>query len=375
MNTTYSHSRMQSAATCMRQYELRYVEGLEKKQSVEHKSRIFGSAIHAAFEYALLNLFNNDAEFMSIEVVQGAKIAALEYIKEHTDMNAMRYDWETGENKPDLEYYQMINDMRDDVRAMVDYYLPRMELGTRFEPVSRGEVLGVLEQPYTETNGAAAIEWEFNEVIDGHTFTGRVDAVLWDNVNCEYVLFDWKTRAAMPFDTFALLDGQLHLYAAMLNRMGANITRVCMAQMKKKLPSKTELSTKDGMPLTGRASYDTTWEAWVSSAPANIDTTKYKPLLEGKLKTHQPDFYNPVFGLVTPVSCETALKNAVSMVKHIEATSATGNFPAALNYETCSRCEFFRMCAGAFRYGGNVDEIVARDFNRKEGYAEVLKDE
>lgn len=351
-----SWSRLSSAGHCLRQYELRYQEGYEKVPSIENEGRIFGSAIHAGFEAALRFYFTHEQVSIALAVT-----AVDKYIREQAVPNKMRYNYETRQSVLDYDYYTMLEEVRAEAATFIRYYLPRVGIGDRYVPVSIARVMPNMQEAHIP-----AIEWDFELPLDGHTLVGRIDAVMLDRSTDELVLFDWKTRAAMPKDYMALLDGQLHLYAAVINAQGGTINRVLMAQMKRGTPKGAELSKKDNLPLTGRANYNMTWDSFVASLPAAVDPEFYRAELDGKLKSFIPDFYNPVSGFITDVSSELALINIRAQLTQLEHAVELDVYPARLSSNACQYCEFSRLCSGAFRYGGDPSEMLAKDFQKRE---------
>jgi CRISPR/Cas system-associated exonuclease Cas4 (RecB family) len=369
-----SWSRLSSAGQCLRQYEMRYIEGLEKVPSVENEGRIFGSAIHAGFEAALRFLFARNYGNQSVDLGSGsawiteATRAINFYISTQAVENKMIYNYDTQQKVMDYEYYTMLEEVRQEASAFIRYYLPRVGIGSKYVPVSVSDVLPNMQEAHIPV-----VEWEFRLPFDDHFLVGRIDAVMRDTENGELVMFDWKSRTAMPKDYMALLDGQLHLYAAVINEQGGSISRIAMAQMKRGIPKGAELSKKDNLPLTGRASYNMTWESFCASLPASVNPEFYREELAGKLKQFTPDFFNPIFGFVTDVSTQLALANVRAQIGQLEFALKSDVFPARLSSNACQFCEFSRLCAGAFRYGGDPSEMIERDFQKRD-HVEIVEE-
>lgn len=363
----YSWSRLASFNQCGRKYELSYIEGYEKIPSADNEGRLFGTAIHAGFEKVLVSLFHG---LPMSEAIKKAIDASRQSITDASLPNKMRWNWEKNVNEPDIEYYQMIEDLYNNVPKFLNYYLPRIGLGTKYVPVSVADVLPDFAEAHIPM-----VEYDFSLLIDeDKLINGRIDAVLRDVDSGELVLFDWKSRKAFPRDDMALIDGQLHLYAAVLNLAGGNISRVCMAQMRTGLPKPAELSKKDNLPLTGRESYDTTWDFWVNSLPQAVDHEFYREVMTPKMKQHQPDFWRPVFGFVTEVSSKLTITNTLMQIDNIRMVIDTGTMAGVYSHTTCNFCEFQRLCANGLRYGGDVSEILERDYQRRVGYEEVVEE-
>lgn len=364
----FSWSRISTFNTCARKYDLRYVAGYEKKPSVENEGRMFGTAIHAGFAAYITALFHKTPAKLALDVAVAASRASIE---EDTVKNKTYFDWNDSTEKPDLDYYLMIEDLFNRAPAFLRFYLPRTEIGTRYLPLSIQDVLPEMAMGQY----IPAVEFEFTEPIDeDNTLTGWVDAVLFDTVSDEQVMFDWKSRKAFPRDDMALIDGQLHLYASVLNTQGASIRRVCMAQMRTGLPKPAELSKKDNLPLTGRASYDTTWEVWAASLPQAVNAEYYRVEMMDKVKGLEA-FWHPVFGYVTDASVALTIDNTKMQIENINMVLDNGTLSGVLSYQTCSFCEFAKLCANGFRYGGNVTEILQRDFQQRDSGLEIIMED
>lgn len=371
-----SWSAVSNYLSCQRKYELANVNGLSRKPSVESYALMQGSAFHAGLETALKVSFENDGD-----PVIAARAAARDYLRTATIVNKTRFNWETRREEHDGEYYSMMSDLSQIVPALLAYHIPLIGLGVKWRVPSKAEVLGY---PADATDidvslGEPAIEWQFEHILnaEGDYLKGLVDSVLQDMETGEFVVADWKTRKAFPYDSLALIDGQLHLYAGVLNEMGANISRVVMWQFKTKTPSKAELSTAKKtymQPMTGRAGYDTTWEYWVNTLPAGIDPSKYEEEMRPKMKTDS-DFQRPVEGRVTESSSMLMFDNVHAALASIKHSKTLATMPAALGSKACQYCDFARLCSNGFRYGGDVTEILERDYVVRDGYGEVRTSE
>lgn len=357
---TVSWSKMQTFLKCQRQYELSYVEGLDAKPKADDRPKLLGSAIHAAIQAAIQYVFQTVTPDEK-ELTRLAVQAARNYIRDNTVANATVYNYERGQHEVNSAYYDMMNELLIVAPVLAEYHVPRIGIGKRFRPVSRGELV-------KGAGDTCAVEWTINHKLKTHTITGIVDTVLWDEEAGDYVIVDWKVRDSFPHDTMALLDGQLHLYAAILNAQGAKIGRVCMFQLKSKTPSPASISVRTSLPNTGAASYDTTWEYWVKTLPAGINPEEYREQMLPKLK-QDSDFIRPVFNGVTATSSSLALDNALqtitAMVQANKQLAKGEGLPAVLSSTQCRFCPFWRLCAGALRYGGDVTEVVETEYIKK----------
>ncbi len=379
MPVKISWSAVSNFLACQRKYELANVNGLSRKPSVDSYALMQGSAFHAGLEAALKASFEGYSE-----PTTAAKHAAREYLKTATIRNKTKFNWDTRTEEHDSEYYAMMSELSQIVPVLLAYHVPLLQLGDKWRVPSKGEVLGYDQtlmdsgEKWYATNPELhepAIEWQFEHILnaDGDYLKGLVDTVLQDIETGEFVVVDWKTRKAFPYDSLALIDGQLHLYAGVLNEMGADITRVIMWQFKTKIPSKAELSQAKKtymQPSTGRASYDTTWEVWAASLPKGVDPAKYEEEMRPKMK-EDSDFQRPIEGRVTESSSSLMFDNVHAALASIKHSKTLETMPAALGSKACQYCDFARLCANGFRYGGDVTDILERDYVIRDGYGEV----
>lgn len=364
-----SWSLIQTFLSCQRKYELTYLEGLSKPSGDQY-NLFLGSAFHAGIEFALAAYANDMADYVLPEVdVAGAVDAALQQVKDATVLNKTIYDREAGGTVPDRAYYAMMQDVRNEVPKLLRYHIPLMGIGTKYVPVTKGEIFGRSSEwfPVIETDKELALEMRLKFPIEGTDdfITGIVDAVLRDIETDELIVFDWKTRGVFPYDSLAQVDGQLSLYAAVLNAMGANITRTIMYQFSTKLPSPASISAKNSRPNVGAASYSTTWEVWKATLPPNISPEKYEAEIRPKLMLDS-DFQHPVECVVTEYSTKMAFDNVYATLEAIQnAKKSKYGFPAILGSNGCKFCDFLPLCANALKFGGDVSELIERDYIRE----------
>lgn len=351
---TVSHTEMSTFLTCQRKHELAYHSNLQRIPSGANKARYYGTAFHAAMAY---NLFYYNKPLK--ERVLGARKAADDAIRELTIQNKVVRNSD-GIDVIDHEYYNMILEIKDAMPYILDYAIPKIDF-ERYRPIRFGELMET-GKPSKDTQ--YVIEWKFQY----GDFTGIIDCVLFDNVLNEYVLVDWKLRYVFPNDDAASLDGQLPFYAAILNEMGASITKTIMWQFRRNPPQPARIN-KNGTPSI--AAQSTTFEYWWSTLPSDLqkrlDRNEWALLLEDKVKSER-DFCNQVVNEVTPISSSMALQNAELTLKAIN--TAKQNFdngipaPALLGGQTCQYCDFFKICS-TIRYGQNPKDIIALEYQSR----------
>ncbi len=372
-----SWSAIQSFLSCQRKYELTYSEGLRRKPSAAHRNLLLGSAFHAGLEAALQFVFGNDwhqTVWTEEWLVTNAIEAAEQYLEENVVHGKMVRD-SRGQLVQDDDYYAMCREVDQLVRVMLRFHIPMIGLGQRYTVPTVSDVMSGLAPEFRTQPGqepVPAVEWHFEfPIADNTILSGYIDTILWDNFEEEYVLVDWKTRSNFPYDGMAMIDGQLHLYAGVINSMAEHLNsiwpigRVMMYQMRTKTPSPASINKSTGVPNTGAASYDTTWDYWVKTLPKGIKADKFKTLMQPKLKQNE-DYQRPIYGAVTDTSTQMALDNVKAAVDAIRAALATGKpLAAILSSNGCKWCDFSPLCVNVLRYGGDATSIITDLYDRK----------
>lgn len=367
-----SWSSMQSFLTCQRKYELHYVEGLSKPPSADSYNTTLGSAFHAGIQSAISHVFLNS----KVNQVKVARDGVRKYIEDNTINDKKRYNYEARAYEYDTDYYQMLRDAEFVALEMIDAYLPTIGLGSRYIPVNKGMVLQYPNHITEDVDpNGCAVEWKFEyNLTDEDTLTGIIDTVLWDEQKEKYVLVDWKTRKGFPEHDLAMVDGQLPLYAAVLNAMGANISDVIMWQFLTATPRPASISKVNSRPNMGAASYNTTWEVWKATLPAGLKAEHYEAEIRPKLKQWE-DFQQKVESIVTEESSKLALENVHAVLSamrySVEILQPEFGMPAVLGSNACKFCDFLRLCANPLRYGGDATHLIEREYVRKEVEVEV----
>lgn len=295
---------------CQRRYDLAFRQQLVRQQSSETRARILGSHVHAGIAAALEHAFYAPAGTApsDLGLVTAAVGGARQYNQDQTETDKKVYDHDTRTWRRDEDYYLMMRDVLVQAIAILRYQVPRIGLGTRYRVPSVAEVITnsqrdtlVPSDQVTSDYRVPMIEWTFAEswVLENgnpYILTGTIDTVLQDIETGEYIIWDWKTRQQMPQERLIDLDGQLKLYAAVLNRMGARITRACQYQIRDRVPQPVKLTDKKGKIST--ANILTTWEVWSEDCRRmGEDPEKYREVMMPKM--HPPeDFTRPVLSLI-----------------------------------------------------------------------------
>lgn len=369
---TLRWSAIHSFMKCHRRYDLAYVQGISRKRGTDSRPLILGSHVHAGVQAALLWVFANPdatSETLTIKAVNAAR----RYNRENLEQGRTVYDFETRQQVRDHEYYALMGDVLVQSEWILRYQIPRIGLGTKYRVASLGEVMHGVDP--ASASGAVGsvyavpmVEWTFAQnftyLDKPYVVTGTVDTVLCDIETGEYILVDWKTRSRMPEERLVDLDGQLRLYAAVINGLSAarpGITRTCQYQINTSTPKPAALTEKT--KRVSMAAIASTWEVWSDSVRAlGLDPADYEEEMRPKLRA-ETDYTNPVFTPVTPAGSKMILKNTLMIGNAIRHASETGQFPAIPSLTGCQFCEFKSLCR-AMENAGDVGFVMSSEYTR-----------
>ncbi|KKN43478.1 hypothetical protein LCGC14_0702690 [marine sediment metagenome] len=348
-----SWSQKVAANKCLRNWELGYVERLERIPGVSHLNRIRGSAFHAAVEAAFRN--------PSAPVV-AALVSANKYLDDNTMQDKLVWDYEFGEYRPDNAYYEMMEALKLEMPGLLQYHIPLIGINTKYRVATFGELFG-------GSSGNLLLEYHIEGHVSDMYVHGYIDAILVDLETGERVVTDWKLRQAFERDEVVQVDGQLMFYAALLRRRGASISKSMQWQFRKKTPSPASISKKTKKPNTGAKTYDTTWEHWVETLPAGIDPAKYEEVIKPKLKDDS-HYQKIVETVITDASCNLSLDDMAASIEIMEYAKARELFPATQSSMACQYCDFLMLCATPLKHGGDATELIASEYRSKDDIAE-----
>ena len=366
MTTNLSYSQMSQMA-CGRRWWLSYVEGLEKPPSLENEGRFFGTAFHAGMA-AAMSIGDTPKNLVKL-AVQAARKALAEI---RVDGKADYF------GQPDQAYYDMLDKVDYEVTALLNWFVLEFP-HDKYKVATVREVFG---EGYEDDNlawYAPMIEWEFSFPINAEVnVKGFVDAVLIDRETGEVIVVDWKTRQQILDDRTALIDGQLHLYAAVITAMGGHVDLVRMWQVRKSPPAPVTLVDKNTRPSAAANAKATTRKMYLQTLPEALQL-QYG---DADLPSIKPDSYFAygADGYVTPVSVAMTLANLEAqgnlLLFYKEMADKGMELPAQYSSHLCKGCPFVPLCSEPFRYGGESKAMIDSLYIRKEGYqVEVGEDE
>lgn len=361
----YSHSQLKLARDCGQKWKWQYQHRVKERPSANSRPLVLGSAVHAGIEAALRA--RTERKTLTMDgLVQLGRMHAMEYVAGETQPNVTKPN-SAGTQVYNSDYYDMMREVGQTAAELVRWYFPRIPETWRI--ATKREVI-----PERYENDSAgdelALEWtifhdfatdEEQEAGIAKDFTGVIDAVIMDTKDNTLKMVDWKVKGQPSYEDAAMIDGQMPLYAAILNHYGARIREVVMFQMRSEGPARAELGQgqkNKGKILTGRDSYATVWEVWADSLPFGVDPEKYRLKMEPKMKTWDY-FIKPVAYDITSRSSTFALSNARMTIDMIEA----GHLPAKLDSYACGFCPFRKLCDIKV-YGGNLDAMIDMAFTR-----------
>lgn len=365
--TTLSWSQLGSYNKCARRWQFEYQHRIEPIPGVDSRSLLIGKLFHAGMAAALELSWLDAGVVQPSRWVRTAQKAVAAVFNTEVPQDVVVWDEQSGSKVPNVEFYDMANDAKQTVNAMLEYYIPRIGLNERYFVASEASLFK------KGSDKVSLIEWQFETAVSlpgvgRQVFTGFVDAVLYDKQDDVYVIVDWKSRASFPKTAAAQIDGQLPFYLAILRSMkgfksNVRINTGILWQFKTKTPSPASISVKNGLPNTGAASYDTTWDVWVKTLPLGINPEDYRELMMPKLKTHA-DFENLVVTVGTDDVCDEVLDTVAQTVAAMRWSIKTENFPAQINSMGCEYCPFKSICIGR-RLSMDVSDTVNRYFRTK----------
>lgn len=391
---------------CGRKYYLANIEQWEKPDPADFL--LFGRAFHHGMAIALAtSLETDDID----EIVLAATVAANE------ELDEMMF-----EVAPDADFSQ--EEIRIHLASMFAYYIPLVGLNERFRVARYFEVFGgetceachgagsllcrncgnsgfvQVESGHTpiecaECHGdghnpcetcnsegktyddTPVVEYEFTvNISDDVALHGYVDAVLIDIETGECVIVDWKTTQSVRDATTAMLDDQLHLYAAALNHSGGNISRVVMWQFRKSVPKPANINKNEQPSVAAQA---TTWDVWYNTLPprtksiVDADLAKWEAWATQKLKS-EAEFNSPIESHITHGSNYTAIENLLAVAGYanwIRERAKSGQVVPAIAdggfNGTCQYCPFRMLCVDTLRYGSpDFQDVLESNFVKRQ---------
>ncbi len=377
-----SHSQIRNLA-CGRKFEYQQLRQLERNVSALPLE--IGKTFHAAMAAAL------HASLDPLGLTNEAMIAAA-----HNDM-------EDYLQQPQLEFEPdiSVDEIRSVVSAMLHYYIPLIELNKTWRVANANEIFplekcegchGYGEVPDKTTgeliecedcdgqgqwhDDDPMIEYEFAvKVTEDVVVKGIVDAVLIHLDSNEPHIIDWKTMRTPMDKDVALLDGQLQLYAAMLNLAGAKIRNVMMWQMNKQTPKPATITP--AKKNIGVGNQITTWDVWFDTLPMDKkvivanDIEQWKKWGEEKL--HLPSYFShQISDYLDETANALALENLQSQVRLINYYIGEFNegraLPAIANAGfdgICTWCSFKMICIEPRRYGTDEALILQEHYRAR----------
>jgi len=346
-----SWSQITTYLACQRAWELKYIHNLEKPANADSRPLILGKAVHAGIQAGL-----------QTGKTSAAVAAARDYITDSTNPNATYYDWETGKDVVDEDYYAMMQELAMLAPDIVGYYLPRLGIPELYRVATMQDVFP--DRDDLENPDEQLLEWH----IEYGKFQGYIDAVLVDQSTGQIVLADWKVRTSFPREMLIEIDGQLQLYAALVAKLGGRVDRIIQVNIRNKVPKPAKIN-QDGV-TPSKAAQDTTWERWVETLPVGIDPAKWEEIVRPKLHPFE-DFLMWVETALDEQALEAAYRNAVVASESIESTRFFLKYydrecPAILSTTKCQFCEFKRLCSGPLRYGGDPTEVIEREYQERQ---------
>jgi hypothetical protein len=331
-NDKLSWSSMQALLTCGQKFDFAQLQRLERLPFAGSFNRLRGTFFHAGIDAALQgkNVWGAMVRCREQEELKAAQIVDPRQLQEVGDT---------------------LKRALKEAKDLVDYYLPQLGFGTRITPV--------------ESEGEFTVPF-----MEGFDFNGRYDAIIIDTETKQRLLVDWKLRTSFSDIDALMLDGQLYAYAWALGQLGKPVDGIRFYEFKAKLPSPASMQVKGGVPTgvpnTGAASYDTTWEAWSATVReyGAVDPEIYRNQMEGKLKDAS-EWMNVVDLPLTPFSLAETERRLAAARELLAFTKAQVVKTAAYSSFVCGGCDFQKICVLA-RHGLDTSGVVKQYYGKRQ---------
>lgn len=324
-----SWSSIQSLLSCGQKFRYQQQERLERIPTAAHFGRLRGTFFHAAIDSAMRGQRYQDG---------------MREAREKEEVKFLNVF-----DRQELD--DTMNRAYKEAAELAEYHIPKLGIGTKIKAVvTEGE-----------------FSFHFSKDFD---FTGRYDAIVQDLETGEVVLVDWKLRDSFNSLESAMMDGQLYAYAYALRQLGTNVDALRFYEFSSKQPSPASIKVSKGVPTgipnTGAASYDTTWERWSADVARYgvVDPESYRDEMQGKLKTDD-DFMNVITLPITPASyAET--ERRLKAARELLAFNVSQDVPtAAYSSFICKGCDFLKLCISEGRHGLDAGELKSRYYVKR----------
>lgn len=319
-----SWSSMQALLSCGQKFQYAQVDRLERVAYTGSFNRLRGSFFHAGIAAALKG-----------RSVWGG-------IQEEREKEEVKLAQADPRSIPEAQ--DTIIRAIKDAKVLLDYHIPTLGIGTKLVAV---EVEGEFTVPF-------AVEFDFN---------GRYDAIVLDLETNERLLVDWKLRVGFSAVEDLMMDGQLYAYAWALKQKGTLVDGIRFYEFKAKLPSEASMQVKNGTPTgipnTGAASYDTTWDVWSATVRryGAVDPDIYRDTMLPKLKDPS-EWMNVVDLPLTAYSLEETERRLGAARDLLGFTQAQVVKTAVYSSYVCGGCDFQKLCITKGRHG--LDDSLVR---------------
>lgn len=324
-----SWSGLQALLSCGQKFRYTQLERLEKIPNSANFGRLRGTFFHAAIASALKG-WHYSAGMREAREEEDNKFSGVTDRRELDDT---------------------LNRAFKEAAELAEYHLPKLGIGKLIKPI-------LVEQEFL---------LKFSKNFD---FSGRYDAIIEDLETGETVLVDWKLRDSFNSLESAMMDGQLYAYAYALRELGTKVDAIRFYEFSSKTPSPASIKVSKGVPTgipnTGAASYDTTWERWSTDVRrfGVVDPDDYRDEMEGKLKT-DADFMNIISLPLTPASYRET-ERRLEAARQLLEFAATQEVPtAAYSSYICKSCDFLKLCLSEGRHGQDATELKKRYYVKR----------
>lgn len=198
-----------------------------------------------------------------------------------------------------------------------------------------------------------AVELEYNIKIRGRQYKGKIDLVIKDNLGVWVI--DHKTNKTMPKEATPIMDPQMTLYAAVLEKKGLKCAGTIHNHIRTKAPKDPKVLKSGEL---SKAKCDTDYRTYLRAIKKlGLDVEEYRDQLNA-LKAQKDKFF---VRYRVPMK-RAAVKSMFSDYEVIgEIIDRMKVFPRNISIQCKRDCPFLKICLIELN-GGNADTVKRLNF-------------
>lgn len=315
-----SHSKIKLARRCLKAYEYRYIQKLQKR--VKSRPLIVGTLVHSCLE-----MYFRDGHYLPAIT-----------------------EWKKGEfSKMFMEEQALHADVIPLAKQLIRGYIRNWE--------HTGLTMVWVEKDFRV---------EIGKTVGGEPIflVGKIDGKAREGRRFTW-LVEHKTCKKMPGEEVRIFDTQVLLYNAALHLLGEEPTNgVIWDYLRTKLPTRPKLLAK-GDALSVAQSIDTTREVYEREIKRHgLNPAGYQDILEN-LDSRRDQFYRQIKLPMNQGMGETILQEVVitaRLMEELEARHKLGDNCMTRNLtRDCSWCDYSTLCHSELR-GEDTSYLMKHDY-------------